>query len=94
MQSFFEDCSISTGEDIESLDLEERNELFSVVSEMLLTAFMKVRALHADCNSSNATATTRIPVVLPHHMYAMRPREFYDVVKMHKERLSVTHNAE
>lgn len=42
VQSIFEDCSISTVEDIERLQLEERDSLFSAVSGMLLTALLKL----------------------------------------------------
>lgn len=37
---------------------------------------------------------TRLPVILPEHMFSFPPKQFYDVVKIHEERLSVTHNAE
>lgn len=74
VQSFFEDCYMSTVESIKSLDLEERNELFSAVFEMLLNAFLNFCALCTDQKSNSPAATTRLPVILCHHMYVLPPR--------------------
>lgn len=75
------------------MGLEKRNEHFSAASKMFHTAFLNVCALRADCNSNNAATTTFLPVILSHQMYALHVRELYDVVKVHRERLSMTHNA-
>lgn len=84
---------MSTMWDIENWGLEERNKLFSAVSKMFNTTFLNVCALCADRKSNNAAASTFLPVILAHEMYALRAKELYDVVKMHRERLRMTHTA-
>lgn len=87
LQFFFKYCSMTAAEDTQLLDIEERNKLFSTTGEMILTAYIRSLSIPIHWDQKNAADETFLPKMLPHHIYAMYPRQFFNTMKQCRQRL-------
>lgn len=55
---------------------------------MILTVFLKFTGLPADRDSNNSAPESQIPPIIPRQMCALRPGELYELINVHKERLT------
>lgn len=94
VQRYVAKCSMQSINDVDALYQKDRRELYRTVAEMFLSMFFKIFALQAQRDSDNSASQTTFPAILPHQIYALRPRHFFfDVLKTQRDRLSGTHNA-
>lgn len=64
------------------------------IADMFLHAFVKISSLRVERNDCNAELESILPPVLPLGVYKMRPKEFFDILRMQKDRLPVTYGPE
>lgn len=87
---FLEDCSMYTADNLDILSPEERKEVCTIIGTMFLTAFTKIRQLKAERDSSNSKSSHQLPAILPFQVVALKPRDFFSIVKQQKQRLLQT----
>lgn len=68
---FFEDCSMQTAEDIDSLNPDERTGLFSTIRKLFWKPYIKIVGLRADRDIRNNSAQSNLPPILPHQIFAL-----------------------
>lgn len=57
---------------------------------MFLTAYTKIMTLQTERDSSNKGAHSSYPEIVPHQNCDIRPRDFFQIIKKHNERLYFT----
>lgn len=91
--TFLEDASIDSASDLAALDEDERKEVLKTVGMLFLVAQIKISVLRADRDSLNAASVNVLPPVLPWQLYGLRPRDFFAVVKLQRERYNACFGA-
>lgn len=94
IQSSFRDFPLKTGDDVDSLQFEVCEDLYELTAYMVLSSYVHISSPRADWDMNNAAAETGLPSILLHKINALRPRVFYEVLKMHNDSLGFIHFAQ
>lgn len=84
---YLQDCSMNTEDDLNELSEEDRKDTCKLVATMFLMAFTKIRSLQTERDSANVQSPHLRPPILPFHVVALKPREFFGIIKQQKTRL-------
>lgn len=85
---------MANGDDVDSLQVEKSKDFYEVTADMVLFSHIRVSCLRTDQDGNNFSADRSLPCILLLQINALGPREFYEVLKMHKDRLSFKRSAQ
>lgn len=93
MVQVFEDCSMQTSDDINALDGDERFEMFTTISKMLIDAFFKISNHCADSADRESSSS-------PSELYVYFPIKFwhasatlFSIIQQQHQPLNATHTS-
>lgn len=88
------DSSLSTVNDLNSLDGNVQDHVICTVAEMLLSAYLQLWSLQTKRATNNSPSLHVVPPVFPAQIYSLRPRELFDIIPPQADRRMATCSAD